>query len=284
MCLINVNLTCVNAGTQCIETAEGNVKSVVCSLLDNGTIPNLVEDSIYFTKHGKLVQNEDQVSDGETLCLHLRLRGGKGGFGSMLRAMGSQIEKTTNKEACRDLNGRRMRDVNNEKKMIEWAKKKAEQEEDKDSKKIEKLERKLEIPKHYFNDPAYEKSLETTQDNVEDALKAGIAAHKRKSANQPKSEKDKVDPVTKKSKLWLGMDDVDSDADSSDDEDDILPMITKRTVPTASGGSSSKDDTQSDNIPTNEPTSQSKTDTPNVDSNEKRNNVNESPAVSSHTT
>ena len=38
------------------------------------------------------------------------------GFGSMLRALGAQIEKTTNREACRDLSGRRMRDVNNEKK------------------------------------------------------------------------------------------------------------------------------------------------------------------------
>ena len=38
------------------------------------------------------------------------------GFGSMLRAIGAQIDKTTNRDACRDLSGRRMRDVNNEKK------------------------------------------------------------------------------------------------------------------------------------------------------------------------
>ena len=38
------------------------------------------------------------------------------GFGAMLRMIGAQIEKTTNREACRDLSGRRMRDVNNEKK------------------------------------------------------------------------------------------------------------------------------------------------------------------------
>lgn len=36
----------------------------------------------------------------------------------MLRALGAQIEKTTNREACRDLSGRRMRDVNNEKKFV----------------------------------------------------------------------------------------------------------------------------------------------------------------------
>ena len=33
----------------------------------------------------------------------------------MLRALGAQIEKTTNHEAMRDLSGRRVRDVNNEK-------------------------------------------------------------------------------------------------------------------------------------------------------------------------
>ena len=47
--------------------------------------------------------------------LNVRLCGGKGGFGSMLRALGAQIEKTTNHEAMRDLSGRRVRDVNNEK-------------------------------------------------------------------------------------------------------------------------------------------------------------------------
>lgn len=52
--------------------------------------------------------------------------------------------------------------------------------------RIEKLERKLEKPKHFFNDPAYEKSLELTQDNVEDALKVGIEAYKRKSASNGK--------------------------------------------------------------------------------------------------
>lgn len=68
----------------------------------------------------------------------ISLAGGKGGFGSMLRyiqyhcecgfsliiliyvfrAIGAQIEKTTNREACRDLSGRRLRDINEEKRYI----------------------------------------------------------------------------------------------------------------------------------------------------------------------
>ena len=48
-----------------------------------------------------------------TLNLNLRLLGGKGGFGSMLRAQGGKMasQKTTNFEACRDLNGRRLRTI-----------------------------------------------------------------------------------------------------------------------------------------------------------------------------
>lgn len=47
-----------------------------------------------------------------------RILGGKGGFGSMLRAIGAQIEKTTNREACRDLSGRRLRDINEEQRFV----------------------------------------------------------------------------------------------------------------------------------------------------------------------
>lgn len=36
----------------------------------------------------------------------------------MLRTIGAQIEKTTNRESMRDLSGRRMRDINNEKKLV----------------------------------------------------------------------------------------------------------------------------------------------------------------------
>lgn len=48
------------------------------------------------------------------------VKGGKGGFGSMLRAIGAQIEKTTNREACRDLSGRRLRDINEEKRYLKF--------------------------------------------------------------------------------------------------------------------------------------------------------------------
>jgi len=47
-------------------------------------------------------------------------RGGKGGFGSLLRGSGKGAV-TENEDACRDLSGRRLRTVNAEKKLQEWA-------------------------------------------------------------------------------------------------------------------------------------------------------------------
>ncbi|KAF9574486.1 hypothetical protein EC968_006291 [Mortierella alpina] len=49
--------------------------------------------------------------------LSLRMNGGKGGFGSMLRAQGGRMssQKTTNTDACRDLSGRRIKTVNDAK-------------------------------------------------------------------------------------------------------------------------------------------------------------------------
>lgn len=68
--------------------------------------------------NGRLVTEDSilHLQAGDVCYATLLLRGGKGGFGSMLRALGAQIEKTTNREACRDLSGRRMRDINDEKK------------------------------------------------------------------------------------------------------------------------------------------------------------------------
>lgn len=68
--------------------------------------------------NGHLISEESKLhlQAGDVCYATLRLLGGKGGFGSMLRAIGAQIEKTTSREACRDLSGRRMRDINDEKK------------------------------------------------------------------------------------------------------------------------------------------------------------------------
>lgn len=90
--------------------------STVADLLESVTacVPHQRESEYYVLKNGFVKHCDDELTDSETLDVCCRLRGGKGGFGSMLRAIGAQIEKTTNREACRDLSGRRLRAINDE--------------------------------------------------------------------------------------------------------------------------------------------------------------------------
>lgn len=62
------------------------------------------------------------LTHGATLQLLLRLCGGKGGFGALLRGQGRDGKITDNFDACRDLSGRRIRHVEAEKKLKEWEK------------------------------------------------------------------------------------------------------------------------------------------------------------------
>ena len=207
------------------HAAEIDVNWTVRDLCDHlskcGLLPFNFAKFTYVTSNGLAVDRNNSLKRNEMYSVHLAVKGGKGGFGSMLRAIGSQIEKTTNNEACRDLSGRRMRDVNNEKKLLEWVKNKADKDKQKEQEKIEKLERQMQRPKHYFNDPDYEKKLEETSDLVEDALKTGLQASKRSNINAKPA---KQEPVVKKSKLWLGMDDVTDSSDSGSDDEPSLSV------------------------------------------------------------
>lgn len=78
---------------------------------------------------GFQLKDRSVISDDNiTVHLMLRLLGGKGGFGSLLRGAATKAgqKKTNNFDACRDMSGRRLRHVNAEKKLEEW---KAEEEE-----------------------------------------------------------------------------------------------------------------------------------------------------------
>lgn len=72
------------------------------------------------------------VGHGSTVQLLLRLCGGKGGFGALLRGQGRDGKITDNFDACRDLSGRRVRQVEAEKKLKQW-------EQDAKERELEKL-------------------------------------------------------------------------------------------------------------------------------------------------
>ena len=92
-------------------------------------LPSSFEDSnLVFTRHNGGVPAPEATieslhsEDGESQLVTLRLTplvlGGKGGFGSQLRAAGGRMssQKTSNNDSCRDLNGRRLSTIKEAKK------------------------------------------------------------------------------------------------------------------------------------------------------------------------
>jgi len=206
-------------------------------------------------QNGKFVGKDDVLNPNVTATISPKggLLGGKGGFGSLLRSIGAQIEKTTNHEAMRDLSGRRQRDVNNEQRLKKYVAGAAERERDAREKKEVKLEKLRRLAegenkgKHDFCDPLYDKARSETEEKVHEAMEAAMAAAEAASSSSADTtttatvssseeevkdskaikRKDKeVDsgPVKKKPKgLWMGegLDDLDeSDLDDSDESDE----------------------------------------------------------------
>ncbi|NXF84207.1 SDE2 regulator, partial [Sclerurus mexicanus] len=202
---------------------------------------NIPEESLYVKCNGRLANDEDVLQSGAVYSLEPRICGGKGGFGSMLRALGAQIEKTTNREACRDLSGRRLRDVNHEKAMAEWVKKQAEREAEKEQRRLERLQRKLAEPRHTFTDPEYERQYREMAERQEESIRIGlqVIASKAVSSESGKSRKRPGEPGrngTKSEKrkcLWLGLDDANSSG-CEDDNKDESPCTSDRSCPSGS--------------------------------------------------
>lgn len=169
-------------------------------------IEGIPTEFLILTYGGRRV-SDASVADGQWLtCVLTGLAGGKGGFGSMLRAIGAQIEKTTNREACRDLSGRRLRDINHEARLKRWVAKQAERESQR------KQRKELREPQHKLEDPEYERIREQLPERVQDAVAQGLAAGTKRPASTSGECSAKKRPA---SALWLP--DVPSDASSDED-------------------------------------------------------------------
>ena len=219
------------------EEAIGRNGGHVQQALDDLSFP-----PCYLLSNGRKV---DAIADGPFVVLDVvpRLFGGKGGFGSMLRALGAQIEKTTNKEACRDLSGRRLRDINDEERLRNYVNNLAEKEQEKAEKKkakIEKLEKLVNNGgKFTITDPKVVEETTKAAENVHEAMEAALKAKKERNLDVEAGEGGSgVKPLkrkseaagaegsgkkpavpAKKSALWID-EFNESDLESSSDEDD----------------------------------------------------------------
>ncbi|XP_065115679.1 splicing regulator SDE2 [Paramisgurnus dabryanus] len=215
-----------------------NLRFINLTIGLNSTVSDLIDHFItkealsftdfYVTSNGRISDSNDLLQSGVVYRVEPRLCGGKGGFGSMLRALGAQIEKTTNREACRDLSGRRLRDVNHEKQMADWLKKQADREAEKEQRRLERIQRKLAEPKHYFTDTDYEQQCHDLSERLEDSVLKGMQASSSglvQAGEGPSRKRPTPTDSKKKAKktcLWTGiggMEDMGSSGESSDEGD-----------------------------------------------------------------
>lgn len=99
------------------------VETVKALIFDREGIPSHLQRLVFAGKEleDRKTLDECSIKRESTITLSLRLLGGKGGFGAMLRAQAKKkTHKTTDFSMCRDLSGRRLRHVNDEIILAKW--------------------------------------------------------------------------------------------------------------------------------------------------------------------
>ncbi|KAI9300571.1 telomere stability and silencing-domain-containing protein [Cunninghamella echinulata] len=212
-------------------------------------------NSVYFTTLGGKVLNDDDIlfdnnnnQSIEQLNLSVRLRGGKGGFGSMLRAQGGKMnaQKTTNFEACRDLQGRRIRTVNETKRLEEELAALPQREKEKRErleKKIEKALKEREAPKYLFDDNEFLDNREQVVEGVKNAV-SGLLKKRNNSEVASsssteiinKKQKTQTSPSKKIVSVFDDEDDEDEDEDDGEEEEEEEEEKIKEKISTSIKG------------------------------------------------
>ncbi|KAJ3310717.1 hypothetical protein HDV04_004673 [Boothiomyces sp. JEL0838] len=115
------------------------------------------------------------------LKINIPTLGGKGGFGSVLKAKGAKMasQKTTNFDSCRDLNGRRLKTLDEARRLADYIEKEPErkkQQKDKIEKKIKEGLKTFEPKKVIIKEDekfeqVYEENLTTISNALDQALK-----------------------------------------------------------------------------------------------------------------
>ncbi|KAK2708065.1 splicing regulator SDE2-like isoform X2 [Artemia franciscana] len=206
-------------------------------------VPESAYETLKFKVSGKIINIHDRlpVIGEDNVCFieaFIPFVGGKGGFGSMLRAIGAQIEKTTNREACRDLSGRRIRDINEEKRLKDWIAKKADREKEKQERKKAKLEKLCQETKHEFHDPTYDKQRSEISDKVYESVEKAMNLPSTSSAAIKRKNENDETKVAKKKYLWTGVDDdsdssIDSEAETGEASVEAEPCLTSESSSTS---------------------------------------------------
>ncbi|KAJ2503689.1 hypothetical protein GGH96_000029 [Coemansia sp. RSA 1972] len=149
------------------------------------------------------------------LTLRTCVCGGKGGFGSTLRSQSNRSTPTTFDD-CRDLYGRRLRTLNDAKRIVEQTQndeKLRDEAKERRRKNIEEKMRDTPVKKHRFDDTEFERRCEEAVESARETTRKAVRNKLRKAKDVEKV----VEPLVP---LFEGELSSSDDGESSSGDDD----------------------------------------------------------------
>eukprot|EP00271_Cylindrocystis_brebissonii_P022236 TRINITY_DN8471_c0_g1_i1.p1 TRINITY_DN8471_c0_g1~~TRINITY_DN8471_c0_g1_i1.p1 ORF type:complete len:446 (-),score=117.67 TRINITY_DN8471_c0_g1_i1:906-2243(-) len=161
-----------------------------------------------------------------TCSLLLRLVGGKGGFGSLLRGAATKAgqRKTSNFAACRDMSGRRLRHVNAEAQLKDWRAEARERElERKGEQYIRKVAKENQEKEAMGAELSKLRALsEAAMDSVSSAVKLGLQQTSKKLGKRKLEGEDLSDKKARLLKILEAEEEEDDEEDSEEEDDEEM--------------------------------------------------------------
>ena len=179
-------------------------------------------DETSTTKRRRRQQRRQRIEENQTYQLFLKkgLRGGKGGFGTLLRSTGKKKGRNAepNNDMCRDLKGQRYHVSENARKMEKWTKEESLREEEALALKYieertgEKARKRAKMEKE---EERFRKESEEVKERMEEAMKVATTKTIQTTVEKGRVRDDEEE---------------EDDSDDEEDEDDFRRKKKKRTT------------------------------------------------------
>ena len=188
----------------------------------NGGKGNAPRDETSTTRRRRRRQRRQRIEENQTYQLFLKegLRGGKGGFGTLLRSTGKKKGRNAepNNDMCRDLKGQRYHVSENARKMEKWTKEESVREEEALALKYieertgEKARKRAKMEKE---EERFRKDSEEVKERMEEAMKVATTKTIQTTVEKGRVRDDEEE---------------EDDSDDEEDEDDFRRKKKKRTT------------------------------------------------------